>query len=217
MERSIQEFAPFLLTEWTYSTAVANLSVGNYQRATELWGEQADRLTMTQLQALLGLSPAPGQIPARSMLPMIHAPSDARDVKPIMRSRMYGDVILSYAPRWSDTQLQNALALFQQGRIEEARQSLVSVLEYEPETELRPLIAFYLAVVTGEPQAFTPPSDAIPITADMFAPDEAPPEDDGRSLDSTPGTPTTEAATRVGSSVLLPPAPPAARRADRPD
>ena len=171
MERPILESAPFLLMDWSYATAVANLAVGNYQRANELWNDQAERMTVTQLHSLLGFSPQPGEVPSLSSNPMIYSPSFFQDMKPILRSRIFGDLLLSYAGRWSDIQVQNGLALLQQGRVEEATQILAAVLDSDPETEFRPLIAFYLTIVTGESPKFTSPSDEIPVTAEMFASD----------------------------------------------
>jgi hypothetical protein len=68
-------------------------------------------------------------------------------------------------------QLNRALCCFEQGKVEQARDLLQQLLKYDPETEFRPAVAFYLASATGPPVALEGPSQQIPIWSGMFAPD----------------------------------------------
>lgn len=206
METAIRQNEPGLVNDWMNSTAVANLTAGNFQRAVELWDEQRLQETRSQLQLALGLSAAPGKQPGLGMAPLTYAPAFVLDLKPILQSRLFGDLLLSYPARWDSSQLQKALALLQQGRVEEATSTLSAVLDYDPETELRPPIAFYLNILTGEPQSFVPPSDQIPITGDMFAPDV------GHAQESETESSTGDETIREGSDPALPPPPPSSPR-----
>jgi Tfp pilus assembly protein PilF len=203
METAIRQNEPGLVNDWINSTAVANLTAGNFQRAVELWNEQSVQATMTQLRLALGLSAQPGKQPGLGMAPLVYAPPFVQDLKPILQARLFGDLLLSYPTRWDNSQLQMALALLQQGRAPEATETLSAVLEYDPETELRPPIAFYVAMLTGEPQSFVPPSDQIPITGDMFAPDEAAGEEPQPGPSGTDEEPVSD-----GSDPALPRPPP---------
>lgn len=64
------------------------------------------------------------------------------------------------------------MAQIEDGNPQLAGKTLAGLLELYPETPLRPLIGFYLFVITDELIDPEPPSDWIPIDGDMFMPDE---------------------------------------------
>ena len=68
---------------------------------------------------------------------------------------------------------QRATAQIEVGHNDKAIEILQNLLEISPDTPLRILVSQYLIALTGEAIDPIPPSDRIPVTAEMFAPDPA--------------------------------------------
>lgn len=172
---------------WRQNTALANIAAGNGERARELWGDDARAATRARLQSLLGFSPLVGEVPGLSSVPLTHAPRDISDARPLTRAAVMGDVLLAYPPQWTLDQLCRALVLLDTGENEPATELLQQILDFDPESQYRPLIAFYLSTITGERVELAPPSEEIPIWEGMFAPDEeSGPDDAGPQIETEP-------------------------------
>jgi hypothetical protein len=104
-------------------------------------------------------------------VPFTHGPTEATEFQPVYRAQVMADLLLTYPAQWSMTQLNRALCCFEQGQTEEARILLQQLLRYEPESEFRPVVAFYLNCATGERVPVEGPSQQIPVWGEMFAPD----------------------------------------------
>lgn len=184
---------------WRQTTAQANIAAGNDERARELWGENSRAATLLRLQSVLGFSPAPGEVPDLSSVPLTHAVREVLEARPLTRAAIAGDLLLQYPAEWELDQLCRALVLLEAGENELAEGLLQELLNRDPESTYRPLVAFYLSTISGEPVNFGPPSNEIPIWDGMFAPDD------------TAEAPR-DAADSTGEDGQHPPAPPASER-----
>lgn len=162
---------PTVLSRWRYATALANVVTGNYPRARELLGDDARAATETRLQSVLGTSPAPGEVPSLSTVPFTHGPAAALDARTFTRATIAVDLLLTYPSQMNRVEFTRAACHIEDGQNAEAVDLFEEVLRLDPETELRPIAAFYLGTMTGRPREFTPPSQEIPIWGGMFADD----------------------------------------------
>ena len=201
-----QPSAGQMASVWRQTTALANIAAGNGDRARELWGDDARAATLSRLQTLLGFSPAAGEVPGLSSVPLTHSPREMLDARSLTRAAVMGDLLLAYPPQITISQLSRALTLLEIGENDLAVATLQQILDADPESQYRPLVAFYLATATGEGVPFSPPSDEIPIWDGMFAPDE--PADPAAPDEAQP-----EAPGDAGSAADPPP-PPASLRGE---
>jgi hypothetical protein len=79
---------------------------------------------------------------------------------------------MSHPAQWSLAQFNRGMAQLERGNSATAAGILRNVLDSDPETPLRPVVGWYLSLLTGESIDLLPPSEHIPIRGDMFAPDE---------------------------------------------
>ena len=93
--------SPAVAGNWRYATAVANIAVGNYERARTLLAEDADAATQMRLQSTLGISPRPGQMPGMSTVPFTHAPEGAITVRSLSRVALMADLLAVYPRVWN--------------------------------------------------------------------------------------------------------------------
>jgi hypothetical protein len=157
---------------WREATAMANIAAGNDDRARELWRENGQSATLLRMQSILGLSPLPGEMPGLSSVPLTHGVREIVDARPLTRAALAGDLLLQYTSEWVLNHLYRALVLLETGDNDLAEGLLRQILDEDPETPYRPLVAFYLSTISGEAVEFGPPSNEIPVWDGMFAPDE---------------------------------------------
>jgi tetratricopeptide (TPR) repeat protein len=191
-------------SEWRHFTALANIAAGDYDRARELWADDARIATHIRLQSLLGMSPDPREVPGMSSIPLANVPRHALDARGLTRAAITADVLLSHLPRWSQTQFLRAITYLEQGHTDLAAALLQNILDFDPETELRPAVAFYLSTITGKPVEFLPPSQQIPVWDGMFAPDEAESDPASASPAETTGDASADAAASPSASAAAP-------------
>ena len=144
-----QPSAGQIATLWRQTTAQANIAAGNGQRARELWGDDVRTATNSRLQALLGFSPAAGEAPGISSVPLTHTFREMLDARSLTRAAVMGDLLLAFPPQVTISQLSRALTLLELGENDLATELLQQILDADPESQFRPLIAFYLATATG--------------------------------------------------------------------
>ena len=175
---------PLMPARWRNLTALASVAAGDYDRAQELWSDEADAATQLRLRTLLGMSPELGTAFTVSTVPLTHGPAEATEFGPVYRTQVMADLMLAFPPQWTGAQLNRALCCFEQGHTELGQDLLRQVLKYDPETEFRLAVAFYLSCASGVPVPLEGPSQQVPVWDGMFAPDEgdggpgaAPPED----------------------------------------
>mgnify|MGYP002622249669 FL=1 len=204
--------SPSIASGWRAATAVANIAAGNYERARTLLIEDAEAATLMRLQSVLGVSPQPGVMPGVSTVPLTHAPRSAYDMRSLSRVTLLADLLAVYPELWNRDQFILAMCDLEDGRNQAMIERFDKILERDPETSMRPTLAYYRSMTTGEPTTFIRPSQEIPVWGGMFADDSelgpalpravpADDDDDGRD------------AAGVGS----PPAPPTSQRRDSAD
>lgn len=179
---------PFEVSRWRNTTAYANIAAGNYERARTLLEEDAAAATEMRMQSTLGMSPKPGEQPGLSSVPLTHAFPDLLDARMISRVSIAGDLLYAYPQQWNRDQYLIAACDMEDGRNHAAAQRLTTLVERDPESELRALAVFYASSLTGNPESFSPPSQDIPVWGDMFAPDtpaDANPSGNAPATDST--------------------------------
>jgi len=209
--------SPAVTTRWRSATAVANIAAGNYERARTLLEDDAKAATEMRLQSTLGMSPAPGQVPSLSTAPFAHGTEDLLDARSLTRATILTDLLYSFPQQWGRDQFLLATCDLEDGRNLAALARFQQLLERDPESELRGIVAFYDSAMTGRiPQLFTP-SQEIPIWNDLIAQDPAAPEAAAAPQpDAQPATPAAPAAAEPANSAE-PPAPAASeRKADTP-
>ena len=149
-------------TAWRTPACWCRLAHGEYDRAIELWKQQID---MGQQSAMNNLVLS---------LPLVQSPlhlAGQPSVWPVHHTASAADALY----RWNDEQAQLqwnvAMMQLESGKSRLAAKTLSGILDETPDTFRRPLIRFYLFLLTGEMIDAEPPSEWIPIDKEMFAPD----------------------------------------------
>lgn len=156
--RRVQEFIgkqPGL--DWRTIAALLSLGRGDQTQAIDLWSVE---YTNARFQQLLTLA---------ETMPLVVRP----ELWPTYQTQQVVGAFDRYPHQVADIRFQIALSYLEGGRSEEAARTFQEILDESPETRLRPLIRFYLAQVTGEVVDSEPPSNRIPVTGDMFAPEKS--------------------------------------------
>ncbi len=153
------------VTSWRTPAAWCRLAHGEYDQAIDLWKQQVE---FEQQVAMNGLVIS---------LPLVQSPLHLRgyaNIWPVQHS--FSAVEALYRRNDEQTQLLWNIAMMQleSGKPRLAAKTLSGILEATPDTFRRPLIRFYLFVLTQELIDVEPPSDWIPIDKDMFAPEVEP-------------------------------------------
>jgi tetratricopeptide (TPR) repeat protein len=146
---------------WRSPAALASLAFADYERAIDLWTEEAQSQESAQLEALL------------HTLPFIQPPSllmkHTRDAWPVQQVASVFSALYD-APAQAAALHYNAASIYlEQGRVKDAADAFHKVLELEEASPLRPLVRHYLFELTDEVIEPEPPSDWIPITPALFA------------------------------------------------
>lgn len=150
-------------TGWRVPAAWTRLAHADYDRAIELWTQQRQMGDQAALTTVL------------FSLPLLQSPFYMAQLPSVWPAHHLASV--GYAEsRWLEEKTvllwYTALSQLEAGRVRLAGKTLSGLLELNPETTLRPLVRFYLYLITSELIDYEPPSEWIPIHGDMFAPDE---------------------------------------------
>lgn len=140
------------MREWRTPAALSSLGHGEYSRANSIWTRDALDAERSQMTAAMQTLPFVGR---QSAWPMTQTSSATS--------------ILDRLPRRSAQQWFNvALNALESGETSKAGEHLRHMIEVFPETELRPLVQFYLYQVSDELIDSTAPSDWIPVDNELY-------------------------------------------------
>lgn len=118
--------------------AYANLAADEYERAMTLWEEFGHDRLATALESAL------------ASLPLATMPAPHGDGWPIFQYVTARETFGHWEPDWELACWQRAMCELEEGRNRQARELLSGVLASNPRTLLRPQIASYLTMLTGE-------------------------------------------------------------------
>ncbi len=147
---------------WRLPAAWARLAHGEYDRAISLWNQQIDMGQQQVMSSLLTSLPL-----TQSPLQILGQPS----VWPVQHTAVVGEALFRKNDEQTSLLWYIAMSQLESGKPQLASKTLHGILDENPETFLRPLIRFYLLLITDERIDAEPPSEWIPIEGDMFAPD----------------------------------------------
>lgn len=151
--------------------ALANLAADLYDRAAEVWEQSGREQLRTVFDSYL------------VSLPLVTTPGPQGDGWPIFQIMTAGESLGRWIPEWELTRWQIAMNELESGQNRAATKTLEQVLESNPRSLLRPQIALYLTLLTGQavpsqlpgPEgaetapsrpADRPPSPSLPIRAE---------------------------------------------------
>ena len=150
------------LAGWGAAAAWTRLAHGEYDEAIRLWSDESELKRYSSLSGVISTLPL-----AQPTFHMLGQP-------PVWPARHVLSVAEAHftAANGAGTQLwQTAMCQLEFGKPQLAAKTLTGLLEADPETGLRPLVRFYLFVITDELIDFEPPSEWIPIDGEMFVPE----------------------------------------------
>jgi hypothetical protein len=173
---------------WRSNTAMANVVRGDFDRAINLWKEEAEFIARSSVRGALESFPLSAGVAAQ------------KDLTGYVGVRIGSDVLYTFPERWAAVQMLICVASLEQGKLSQAREAVQLALDRAPQASLRPLAAYYHTVLTGETVSLAP--FPAPATEDqMFL-------DDGSPFDPN--------AAAGASDSDRPPAPPMAAPLDEP-
>lgn len=144
------------LSKWREAVALASLANADYDRAIQLWNEAAAEMEQSAFTRILFAAPprvSGGNQPLPWPLSITNSALDYLYLRP--------DGVAAL-------KLSVALVQLERGQFDEAAKTFRTVLEIDPEISSRPLVAYYLQLLTGADIDFLPPSESIPI---LFEPE----------------------------------------------
>ncbi|MFN0195529.1 MAG: hypothetical protein ACKVT0_02190 [Planctomycetaceae bacterium] len=154
-----------LLAQIHFLQGIIALGQANYDQASQIW--EAD-IREHAAQRNSGMM---------NSLPFVSLPAflaNARNVRwPIPQSAAVFDYLFSYAQDVSILRYHAARSYLEAGKPKEATAQFRAILEIDPETPLRRVVAFYLYLLTEEIIEVLPPSEWLPFGPDSFAPEVA--------------------------------------------
>ncbi|MCB9952291.1 MAG: hypothetical protein H6824_15045 [Planctomycetaceae bacterium] len=156
----VSPFELHLLVRWTQLTAIANAVAMDLSRADEL----LVRCAMAQRRAMVN-----------SWLefpPLAYGTDIEADIMPIRSRTRMAEMLASRQPAWDQTMFNVARLRWELGDVAGTQNALEAIYNNHPNSNIRPLVAWMLTVITQKEYDPTPPTDEIPVTEDMFAPDE---------------------------------------------
>ncbi len=175
---------------WANETALANLLGGDADRAIELWDSSSRPPLRQALTAAL------------TMAPLADRWTELHGAWGGYRGGLMMQVALQETEQWVSQQWLAASAEIEAGKTDEAAERLRWILERQPQTGYRPLIAVYLTLLTDEDVAIVPDLE-LPIWGGMFA-DDPPAETDETSPMSPEDEPATDDADATDAAATEP-------------
>jgi hypothetical protein len=95
-----------------------------------------------------------------------------QDTWPLTTARVSASAAIEFPELWAAVQYQQAMLRLEDGDVDDAQKSLRELLKVHPNWSQRILAVYYLRLISGEEIPLEPPSDEIPITPDLLAPEE---------------------------------------------
>ena len=93
-----------------------------------------------------------------------------RDAFPALQTASAEAVLYKYQNFASILKWHIGLSYLESGRIKSAQTAFEECLVLDPDSALRPLVAFYLTQITDQEIDAISPSERIPVSPDMFSP-----------------------------------------------
>ncbi|TXT30038.1 MAG: Uncharacterized protein FD138_2351, partial [Planctomycetota bacterium] len=143
--------------------AWTRLAHGEYDHAIELWSNHLNQSRLTTISTVL------------ATFPMVQSPFHLLghpNVWPAQHGHMFAEAQLVSDTEMSALLWYTAMSQLESGNPQLAGKTMTGLLEANPDTPLRPLIRFYLLLITDELIDVEPPAEWIPIDSETFAPDE---------------------------------------------
>lgn len=141
---------------WRWPAALTYLANGRYGSAVAHLKEQKKSALERELTGIL------------QSMPLVQPPQ--------AWPQQQTDKVLGALYRWpierAQVDLNIAMTFMESGEVDEAKETLETTVDENPDTPLRRLVLFYLSQLTGETYDVRPPSDWIPVSPDMFASDK---------------------------------------------
>lgn len=162
-------------TAWRLPASWTKLGRGEYDRAADLWKQEMESAQQQTMISLLSTSPL-----CQSPFHLSGQPS----VWPVQHFANVADAEFRWQEEASTMVWYTAMANLESGRTRLAAKMLEGLLEANPETVLRPVIRFYLFLLSEKLVDVEPPSEWIPITSDLFVPDDE--QEPSKSLGTKP-------------------------------
>ena len=152
------------LNDWQTPAAWAVLATGDYDHAIKLWNTQLKSREQRQVTQVLQTIPL--KLPV-SML------GQGRDLWPTTQTATVANTLFEHRNYAATLNWHIGLSYLESGRIKSAQAALETSLELEPDTMMRPIIAFYLTQITDKLVDAISPNDMIPVSPDMFLGNES--------------------------------------------
>jgi tetratricopeptide (TPR) repeat protein len=144
------------MTHWREPAIFVSLARSDYGRAVSLWTETAGDAEANRVDSLL------------DTMPLASAPSRW----PLQQISTAMQALYQVPYQVADSLFNVALCHLESGDTKQATEVFHQILKIAPDSGLRSLVQYYLFQITGELIDSEPPSAWIPITRDMFVPDE---------------------------------------------
>ncbi len=150
--------------EWRAVAALVHLANAGYAESLDLWNEEIklrDRKRLTGLVQTLPLAQPPA--------PLI---GNERIIWPIQHTAAVEDLVYRHAGESGALLWNIAIGHLEVGNLQQAERYFRKVLEADPNTQFATLVQFYLYLLTDEIIDVEPDHEKIPVSPDMFAPEE---------------------------------------------
>lgn len=149
-----------IVGEWCRLGALANVAVGSLPRAGQLLGQQADLRNQLAMQGVF-------QHPFSAA----GAP-DQHALWALANTQTAVTAAVDFPEAWAGIQYQRAMLHLEEGSVDDGEKVLRELLRVHPNWSQRILAVYALMLITGEELSVEPPIDEIPVTPDIFAPEE---------------------------------------------
>jgi tetratricopeptide (TPR) repeat protein len=145
---------------WCYQCAVANAVALDLKRSTELLERSAAGQNNSLARGFMEMPLMAYSVPPQT------------DLGVPLLGTLVADMFLRRNGAWDQTMFDLARLQWEYGDAEAAAATLNELLNAHPDTPLRPLVAWMLVVITEKPVDPEAPFEKIPVTPDMFAPED---------------------------------------------
>ena len=191
--------------EMRLMAAMTNLAIGDNAQLETLIGQNSRLMADSMLRSVL------------DQAPLAAGPSIQLDLLPASEGVTGYHALYQSPENWASDELMMAQSEMSTWHNEAAKTRLKAILESEPNVTVRPLIAFYLQMLTGEQQQPMSPEMQSAMEKAAAAAKSAEPEkpaaavvpEEGKPAPATPEPATPEPATPVETPASEAPVPPA--------
>jgi tetratricopeptide (TPR) repeat protein len=146
--------SPLVSDQWVLQSAWLKMAKGEHEKAIALCQRRLNDVERSTANALLGFSsllqPVPGYLADQQLWPYTLTAASSR--------ALYDARDETTRLRWTI-----AMTMIEAGFCSDATAVLQQLLEADPETQIRPLVALYLRLLTGELIPEFPESEVVPI------------------------------------------------------